>query len=79
MFVEVLQGSIVTWAPKKKPSAGPPGAEPPAGAGGVHAVLLWCHRPPTLYPPLGITFCFCLYQTQEDIKNIDFIKVLRGV
>ena len=29
--------------------------------------------------PLGIIFYFCLYKTQEDIKNIIYITVLRGV
>ena len=33
-----------------------------------------------LYPPSPPFFCFFgLYKTQEDIKNIDFIKVLMGV
>ena len=30
-------------------------------------------------PPLGIMFYFCLYKTQEDMKHIIFIKVLRAV
>ena len=34
---------------------------------------------PSTISPLGIIFYFCLYKTQEDIKNIIFIKVLRGV
>ena len=29
--------------------------------------------------PLGIIFDLCLYKTQEDIKDIVFIQVLRGV
>ena len=29
--------------------------------------------------PLGIVLYFCLYKTQEDIKHIICIKVLRGV
>ena len=30
--------------------------------------------------PLGMIFIFCLYKSQEDIKNsVCFIKVLRGV